>query len=172
MSIPWLLMPWLLASPGHQQTLQDRWGLVFHKDHFETLTPISVAINDQNMQIHFDGLVQERWYSIANALELHLSCINSSVLSFLKWLQHEKGQVPCVSLAWIFAAPSYLLILHWWLLTVQAGIITLQIINPCHAGSVWESMKTYLRFSCLFNNEMAQVVEIFLHGRQVSIYSA
>ena len=31
------------------------------------------------MALHFHGLVQERRNSIANALELHLSCINPSI---------------------------------------------------------------------------------------------
>ena len=48
-SMPLLLMPWLLASPGQQPT----------------------GINSM-------GLVQERRNSIANALELRLSCTNPS----------------------------------------------------------------------------------------------
>ena len=33
----------------------------------------------QNMILHIDGLVQERRNSIANALELRLSCTNPSI---------------------------------------------------------------------------------------------
>ena len=40
--IAWLLMPWLLASPGHQQPcywLQDRWIFIFHEEGFQLPLP-------------------------------------------------------------------------------------------------------------------------------------
>ena len=39
-------------------------------------------------QVHIDGLVQERCNSIANALELRLSCTNHQYLSSFKTIQH------------------------------------------------------------------------------------
>ena len=36
--------------------------------------------------VHIDGLVQERCNSIANALELHLSCTNPLIYGGIIWL--------------------------------------------------------------------------------------
>ena len=57
----YLLQHWLPVAPGHQQwLLYNRCDFVFYGE-------------------YFDGLVQERRKSIANALELHLSCTNPSI---------------------------------------------------------------------------------------------
>ena len=40
------------------------------------------GIDEHMQQLHIDGLVQERRNSIANALELHLSCTNPSTCAF------------------------------------------------------------------------------------------
>ena len=45
------------------------------------------------MGIHINGLVQERRNSIANALELGLSCINPSICSLDSGLVPDKWQV-------------------------------------------------------------------------------
>ena len=37
----------------------------------------------EELGYYFDGLAQERCNSIANALELHLSCTNPSILSYI-----------------------------------------------------------------------------------------
>ena len=39
---------------------------------------IRFIIADEYLQVYIDGLVQERRNSIANVLELHLTCINPS----------------------------------------------------------------------------------------------
>ena len=41
-SLTWMLMPWLLAAPGHQQQLNqlwDKWFLIFHEEGFEPPVP-------------------------------------------------------------------------------------------------------------------------------------
>ena len=64
-SVSWLLMPWLLPSPGHQQPWYWQCEM--------SVFLYSVSVNLDN-HWHFGGLVQERRISSANALELRLSC--------------------------------------------------------------------------------------------------
>ena len=88
--MPWLLIPRLLLLPGHQQPL--------YIDCVQSSLPVNVnnlwhscVLGGCEMQRDFyfffitfhrkaqiDGLIQESRNSIANALELHLSCINIS----------------------------------------------------------------------------------------------
>ena len=66
-SIPWLLMPWLLLSPGHQQLwyrLQGKQVFVFHGEGFQQPAP------------------SQCWEMIENA---------NSFLCFLKWIHHDKS---------------------------------------------------------------------------------
>ena len=48
--------------------------------YFRNRFPLHQTVNDNNAIIQFNKLVQERRNSIANALELRLTCTNSSNL--------------------------------------------------------------------------------------------
>ena len=92
-------------SPGHRQAIiyMNQWWFIVNWTHrnkfqwnFDKNLQIFIQENEfQNVSCkipqndsHFDGLVQERHYSIVNALELCLSCTNPSIclsLNVLKW---------------------------------------------------------------------------------------
>ena len=57
-SIRWLVMSWLLASPGHQQSyclyMQNKWILVIYKENFNCLPHLKCCCYD-NLQCHQSG---------------------------------------------------------------------------------------------------------------------
>ena len=98
-SVPWLLMPWHQVLLGHQQPcyLQCKIKVIFVilSQCFKTINlkicDVSVSRNDMKCKLHFDGLMQERCNSIANALELCVSCINPAICTFSKQFWHING---------------------------------------------------------------------------------
>ena len=83
-SIPLLLMSWLLASPGYQQPwyrlCRIKESLPSTRKDFNYLLDLRIEKRlKMQMYLYVDGLVQERRNSIANTLELHLSCPNLSM---------------------------------------------------------------------------------------------
>ena len=77
-SILWVMMSWRRKEPGHQQP----WYWLFWTGTIRSRTlRSSTSPTDSIVDIHgyMDGLVQQRRNSIANALELRLSCINPSM---------------------------------------------------------------------------------------------
>ena len=69
-SIPWLLMPWLLVSPGHQQP--SHWLCRINKSS-------SSIRKDFNNLRRLDGLMQDCSNSSALAMDLLQSCTKPSI---------------------------------------------------------------------------------------------
>ena len=63
---------------------------------------------EYNMIYYFDGLVQERRNSIANALELHISCTNLSIYEMSSQDIEKGANLTNVSggVSWYKAAPK------------------------------------------------------------------
>ena len=119
-SIPWQLIPWLLASPSQQPPV-----CVSYIDHGSVQCITSISSCDLAKlymvhiywlrKYHINGLVQERCNSIADALELLLSCTNSSISvasiiyfkPFWCWDWNIPGKsIPRLLIPWLLASPS------------------------------------------------------------------
>ena len=125
--LSWDRLPWKTTPTGGlliQVSLQI--FPEFHHDHDingSELTHLeyhnlSISYPPKPLQWHIDGLVQERRNSIANALELRLSCINQSI-----WA------------SWLFKSPTTLTVCS----TASSGLATKKISNhitgPCAGNS-------------------------------------
>ena len=75
--IPWLLMTWQSKEPGHQQPWYCSSSSGIFQFQLSTIR-FNPFLHQYLTERQIYGLVQERCNSIANALELHLSCTNPS----------------------------------------------------------------------------------------------
>ena len=83
-SIPWLWMPWLFASPGHQQpwltTMQDKHILVFHEEEFQLPVPSTLyAVSLKTLKIHWTMKLDVLW-SIGVSFDGH-SLVKSNLIN-------------------------------------------------------------------------------------------
>ena len=95
----------------HISQLEGLWDLVircFRASRIKALLR-SLLRNHTKMQNHIDGLMQERCNSIADALEFHLLCTNTSIPVFHENISAQKVLIPCqgsLLLTWINFNPS------------------------------------------------------------------
>ena len=117
----WILLTWFLG-PNFSVILFKYYTFSFKKMHLKMSSgkwrPFCLGLNELN-EIHLHGLVQERRNSIANTLELRLSCTNPSILSYpsggLPWYcRHFQycSWAPCTLIILSTALQTGILILH------------------------------------------------------------
>ena len=83
-STPYMLMPQWLKEPSAAMVLcRIHRALSSMSTNLNFLCHLSVK-ELYKTQVHIDGFVQERHNSIANAMELRLSCTNPSIFLFLE----------------------------------------------------------------------------------------
>ena len=141
-SLPKLLMPWLLVSPGHQQLgywlCRINRSLSSRGKDFNYLHCLYVE-KLLKVQIYFyvDRLVQDRRNSIANALELRLSWTNPSMFPPIN--SAELGLIQC-SLCWSFVSTksvcvylSWVQNLWWSFVSTKSDLSsTMFCFHKCH----------------------------------------
>ena len=115
-STPWLLMPWLLVSPRHQQPWhwlpRMNGSLSFIRKNFQLPLP-SLIGRWKKMQIYFDGLVEDCNNSNALAIDFSLSSQTIHHIHYTQRIMHIIYALLWFGTCQFYPYPSGLLHWHW-----------------------------------------------------------